>query len=299
MMNNDSTIKIATTTYALDQLPDFSAYQNKIEKLVKSAKDQNADLLLLPEYAGMDLTNWNSNNLLEQFNHIQTSLDHYIELFRTLAKQYQMYIQPGSLPVKNDQNGFHNRAYLFSPNGNYAFQNKIQLTQFELEAKLIISGNSLQIFQTAIGPIAIAICYDSEFPSLVHQLVNAGANLILVPACNDSLWGYHRVHFSCRARALENQCYVAESHLVGNNVENDFVDINVGAAGLFSPIDHGFPNDGVIALGPLNEVQIIVGELNYALLELVRAQGQVRNFQDMQYYQNSLYKNIVIDSQEL
>ncbi len=298
-MNNVSSVKIATTQYQLDQLTDFSAYENKIETLVKSAKDQQADLLLLPEYAGMDLTQWNNNNLLDQFNHIQTLLEKYIALFQTLAKKYELYIQPGSLPVKANQNLFYNRAYFFSPNGNYGHQDKIQLTQSEVQTKLITSGNTINIFQTHLGPIAIAICYDAEFPTLVNQLVNAGANLIVVPSCTDSLWGFHRVHFSCRARALENQCFVANSCLVGSYDDTDFVDMNVGAAGIYTPLDIGFPDDGVITLGKLNEVQMLVGEIDYSQLEVVRAQGQVRNLLDMQYYQNALIKNIVVDVKEL
>ncbi len=292
-------IKIATTQYQLDELANWSAYENKIESLIKSAKDQHANLLLLPEYAGLELTDRNNQTLLDQFNHLQSLHEQYIDLYQSLAKRYDIYIQPGSLPVKISNNVFHNRAYLFSPQGNYGHQDKIQLTQFERVSTLIASGNSLQIFDTSFGKIAIAICYDSEFPLLVNQLVTAGANLILVPSCTDSLWGHHRVHLSCRARALENQCFVVQSSLVGKYSSSEFVDINVGQAGIFSPVDQGFPNDGVIALGKLNDVQMVVGELNFSQLEIVRGQGQVRNFEDMQYYQNSLYKNITVNINKL
>lgn len=292
-------IKIATTQYQLDELANWSAYENKIESLIKSAKDQQVNLLLLPEYAGLELTHRKSDNLLEQFNHLQSLLEQYIHLYQSLAKRYHIYIQPGSLPVKNTENIFYNRAFIFSPDGNYAYQDKIQLTQFERVSTLIVSGNSLQVFDTTFGKIAIAICYDAEFPLLVNQLVTAGANLILVPSCTDSLWGHHRVHLSCRARALENQCFVVQASLVGKYSSSEFVDINVGQAGIFSPVDQGFPNDGVIALGKLNDVQMVVGELNFSQLEIVRNQGQVRNFEDMQYYQSSLYKNIIVNINKL
>lgn len=291
-------IKIATTQYALDALTNWQAYHNKIESLIKSAKDQGANIVILPEYAGLELIH-NGNSLVEQFDHLQNLIEKYILMYQSFAHQYQIYIQPGSLPVKFSENLFHNRAYLFSPNGHYGYQNKIQLTQFEHKSKLIASGNSLQIFDTTFGKIAIAICYDSEFPLLVNQLITAGANLILVPSCTETIWGFYRVHLSCRARALENQCFVVQASLVGEYAASEFVDINVGQAGIFSPIDQGFPEDGVIAIGKLNEEQMIVGEVNFSQLEFVRAQGQVRNFEDMQYYQNSLFKNIAVNINKL
>ncbi len=291
-------IIIATTQYALNQFVNWSAYENKVEAIIKSAKEQHANLLLLPEYAGLELSNTN-NLILEKFNYLQTLIDQYIQLYHSLAQHYQIYIQPGSLPIKVSKNIFHNRAFMFSPNGNYGYQDKIQLTQFERESNLIAGGNSLQIFDTAFGKIAITICYDSEFPLLVNQLVTAGANLILVPSCTDSLWGHHRVQLSCRARALENQCFVVQASLIGKHDSCEFVDINVGQAGIFSPIDQGFPNDGVIALGKLNDEQMVIGELNFSQLEIVRTQGQVRNFEDMQFYQSSLHKNISLNIHKL
>ena len=121
-------IKIATTQYALDEFANWQTYQDKIESFIKSAKEQQANIILFPEYAGLDLCKSN-NSLLDQFNHLQNLLDQYIKLYQTLSKQYQIYIQPGSLPIKFSENLFHNRAYLFSPNGNYGYQNKIKLNK--------------------------------------------------------------------------------------------------------------------------------------------------------------------------
>jgi hypothetical protein len=56
------------------------------------------------------------------------------------------------------------------------------------------------------------------------------------------------------------------------------VDVNVGAAGIYGPPDLGFPEDGVVALGPLNQPGWIYGEIDLDKVALVREQGQVLNY---------------------
>ena len=58
---------------------------------------------------------------------------------------------------------------------------------------------------------ASPICYDSEFPLLVRSMVEAGADIILVPACTEFVSGYHRVRTAAIARALEGTCVDAWS----------------------------------------------------------------------------------------
>src|SRR5262249_60659384 len=101
--------------------------------------------------------------------------------------------------------GFCNRARLHTPERASGVIEKLQMTRFENEDWGIHAGRSQAVFETALGVLGIAICYDSEFPVLVHRQVALGAELILVPSCTDTLAGYHRVAVSCRARALENQ----------------------------------------------------------------------------------------------
>ena len=64
-------------------------------------------------------------------------------------------------------------------------------------------------------PDGIAICYDIEFPLIAHAMARAGAELILAPSCTDTIAGANRVHVGARARALENQVYVAVAPTVG------------------------------------------------------------------------------------
>ncbi len=57
----------------------------------------------------------------------------------------------------------------------------------------VTGGVPLRVFDTALGKIAVLICYDSEFPLLARAVAEAGAEIILVPSCTESVSGYHRV----------------------------------------------------------------------------------------------------------
>ncbi|MGZ8189774.1 MAG: amidohydrolase, partial [Methylococcaceae bacterium] len=115
---------------------------------------------------------------------------------------------------------------------------------------------------------------------LARKQVEAGANLILVPSCTDTRAGYHRVKIGCQARALENQCYVVQSPLVGEAAWSEAVDINVGAAAVYTPVDRGFPDNGILAIGEFNAVTWVVAEISLSECETVREQGQVFNYRD-------------------
>ena len=277
-------VKIASAQYDISFLGVWSAYRNKVERWVNEAAGRDARILLFPEYASMELASLFSKDVYAslslQLAAMQSVLDDYIDLYRTLALKHQCYIQSGTFPVHMPDNEYRNRAYLFMPNGDVDFQDKLMMTRFENEQWLIKRGNELKCFDTEFGKIAINICYDSEFPLLARQQVEAGASLILVPSCTDTLAGYHRVQIGCRARALENQCYVVQSPTVGKAPWSEAVDVNIGAAGIYTPVDRGFPDDGILAMGELNAVQWVFAEISLEACEKVRADGQVFNYRD-------------------
>ncbi len=278
------TVKIATAQYDISFLENWQAYQDKIGRWVTEAVQQHAQILLFPEYASMELASLFGqaiySSLSKQLAAMQSVHDDYIGLFKSLAAQHQCIIQSGSFPVQVEPGVYRNRAYLFMPNGALEFQDKLIMTRFENEQWLIHGGKELKCFDTEYGKIAINICYDSEFPLLARKQVEMGVNLILVPSCTDALAGFHRVKIGCQARALENQCYVVQSCLVGNAPWSEAVDVNIGSAGIYTPVDRGFPDNGILAAGDLNAVQWVFGEVSPSACAVVREQGQVFNYRD-------------------
>lgn len=277
-------VKLAAAQYDVSFLPDWQAYRYKLIYWVETAAAAGAKILLFPEYASMELASLFGedvySSLTKQLLALQTVHDDYIRLFQDLAQEHKCYIQAGSFPVAVETGVYRNRAYLFYPDSITDYQDKLIMTRFENEQWLIGAGNGLKIFSTDYGKIAINVCYDSEFPMLARKQAEMGANLILVPSCTDTLAGYHRVKIGCQARALENQCYVAQACLVGNAPWSEAVDVNVGAAAIYTPVDRGFPDNGILAAGELNKVQWVYGELSLSDCARVREQGQVFNYRD-------------------
>jgi predicted amidohydrolase len=277
-------VKIAAAQYDIAFLENWEAYRQKIERWVGEAAAEGAKILLFPEYGSMELASLFGrevySSLSKQLAAMQSLLDGYIELYKGLAQKHQCYIQSGTFPVRIEGEIYRNRAYLFMPNGEFDYQDKLMMTRFENEQWLINRGLELKCFDTEYGRIAINICYDSEFPLLARKQVEAGANLILVPSCTDTLAGYHRVRIGCQARALENQCYVVQSPTVGLAPWSEAVDVNIGAAAIYTPVDRGFPDNGILAIGELNAAQWVLAEIDPDQIAQVRESGQVFNYRD-------------------
>lgn len=284
-------IRVAALQYGISFLADWRAYAAKIDALVAEAAAAGAGLLTFPEYASMELASLlpasERATLAQQLAGVQTFAGDFAALFEAAAKRHGVYILAPSFPLRDPGGKMCNRAWFFGPGGAApgetaagAYCEKNRMTRFEAEIWGIAPGDGPSVFETRLGRVGVAICYDCEFPNLVRPLVEAGARIVLVPSCTDALAGYHRVRIACRARALENQCFVVMAPLVGEAPWSEAVDVNVGAAGIFGPVDRGFPDDGVISEGTLNRPGWIYGDLDSKALERVRAGGQVFNHRD-------------------
>jgi predicted amidohydrolase len=274
--------KVAAAQYPLDWFDDFSAYEGKMSQWVEAATGAGAKLLVFPEYGAMELTSLAgkeiAGDLKRSIVFLQDVLPRVDELSAALARKHQVFISAGTAPFAQTDGSYRNIARLFAPSGTSGRQEKRVMTRFERERWHIAAGDGLNVFDTPLGKIGIAICYDAEFPLGVRALVEAGAQIILVPSCTDTFAGYSRVRVACAARALENQCYVVQAPTVGEVPWSPAVDMNVGSAGLFGPPDLGFPGDGTIEIGPLNAAEWIYGEIDLQRVEKVRREGAVFNY---------------------
>ena len=275
---------VAAAQYPIDRLSSWQAYKSKLVRWVESAAREGAQLLVFPEYGGMELASLFGpeveRDLGRQLEVVAGLEAEVAGLHRDLARRHGVYLLAGSQPARVGEGSYHNRARLASPDGREGHQDKVVMTRFERERWGVSGGTELRVFATTLGRIGVAICYDVEFPLLVRRLVEAGAELILAPSCTDTLRGYHRVRVGAQARALENQCVVVQAPTVGNAPWSPAVDVNVGAAGVYGPPDHGFPEDGVLARGRLDQAMWLFAEVDLERAAEVRAYGQVLNHRD-------------------
>jgi len=240
-----------------------------------------ADLLLLPEYSCMEAAAAVADQPTPAAELVAACRikDQLLEIMIDCARRHKIWLLPGSLPYESDGK-IRNRAPLITPEGRIAFQDKRVMTRFEAESWGVQAGEPPGIFETPWGTIGVSICYDCEFPTLTRAQVVRGAWAILVPACTDTLHGFNRVRISARARALENQCFVAVAPTVGLAPWSATLDENHGQAGIYGPIDRGFYADGVIAEGEMDAPGWVFATLDPATLATVRSQGAVRNHAD-------------------
>jgi len=276
--------RIAAAQYPIEFLGDWATYEAKIAHWVGEAAGNGARLLVFPEYFSMELASLFApeihGSLPDQLAALQDLLPDFLALFGAQARKHNVTICAGTFPARIAGDVYHNRSYLFHPDGRSEFQEKLQMTRFESEQWLIQAADEIRVFDTEVGRIGISICYDSEFPLIARRQVEMGADIVLVPSCTDTLAGYWRVRIGSQARALENQCYVVHASTVGEAPWSPAVDVNVGAAAIYAPVDRGFPDNGVLAIGELDAVQWVYGDVDPAGIAEVRRSGQVFNFRD-------------------
>lgn len=276
-------IRIAAWQYPIEQLASWEAWRTKLDAGVGEAARGGAELLVIPEYAAMELTSLLSPDaqatLDSQLAGMQPFAEPYLAALTAAARAHGVTIVGGSFPERVGDE-YRNRLRVIAPSGDAVLVEKLQMTRFERERWGISGGTAQPVIELGAMRLGVAICYDSEFPLIVRRLVEGGANVIAVPSCTDSLAGYHRVRVACAARALENQCYVIQAPTVGLAPWSIAVDENVGAAGVFAPCDRGFPPDGVVALGTLDAAQVLVAEIDLARVDDVRRDGQVLGHRD-------------------
>ncbi len=279
-----SKLKVAAAQYDISFLEDWAAYADKLTHWVESAAAQNAKLLVFPEYGSMELASMFGeavySDLTQQLHAMQSIYADWHALHQQLARQHDVMILGCSFPVLQTDNSFRNRANLYSPDGLLGYQDKLVMTRFENEQWLIHAGHKIKVIDTDIGRVAINICYDSEFPLIANHQVAAGADLILVPSCTDTEAGFHRVRIGCQARALENQCFVVQSPTFGKAEWSEAVDVNTGRASFYTPVDYGFPSNGILVEGSTDKAEWVFADLDLAEIASVRQQGQVFNYRD-------------------
>jgi predicted amidohydrolase len=276
-------LRIAAAQYPLEALGNLEAYRAKLERWVAEAAGHGAQLLVFPEYGAMEYAGAagraTAGNLHASLAAVSGALADMDAAHAALARRYGLHILAASGPSERAGGRYVNAARLFAPSGRMGVQEKLIMTPFERDWG-ISGGERLRVFDTGIGRIGIAICYDSEFPLIVRAQAEAGAIIILVPSCTEFASGYNRVRAAAMARALENTCVTVLSPTVGDAPWSPAVDRNAGAAGVFMPADHGFSETGVVAEGTFNQPQWVYADVVLERLREIATTGEMRNGAD-------------------
>ncbi len=273
---------LGAAAYPLSWFDRFDGYAEKLAGWVAQGAASGGRLLVFPEYGSMELSSLGGREVAADLERALHEVARHGAAVRALhaelARRFDVMILGASAPCFVGARPV-NRAVLYGPDGVIGHQDKQIMTRFEREVWNVGPGHGLAPFDTDLGRIGVVICYDSEFPLLARHLVDQGAEILLAPSCTDSLAGFTRVRVGCMARALENQCIVAQSPTVGGCDFCPAVDENVGRAAIYGPPDRGFPPEGVLAETALNAPGWAIAQVSIEAVREVRRDGAVLNHQ--------------------
>jgi predicted amidohydrolase len=276
-------LTVAIAQYSIGEPADFAAFAARVGDRVAHAARAGAGLIVLPEYLALEAAAAqpadDRGDFVRSLAALQRHHDDFVGLARDLARRHSIYLVAGTFLLDTGDGRYRNRAYFAAPDGKLAFQDKLTLTGFEKSASVIEPGDVLKVFDTEFGRVGIDVCYDVEFPLYARAQVEAGARVILVPSCTDTEAGASRVRVGCQARALENQVYVACAVTAGEAPWSPALDVNTGTATIYTPIDRGFPSDGVLSRANAGS-DWAFGELDLAALDAFKRDAQVANAND-------------------
>ena len=290
-------MKIAVAKYPVGNPADFATFAARQRQVLEQAAAAGARIAVLPEYLSLELAATLGrpvfSDLPASLAGIQRYRHDWLALFSTLAHELDMHVLAGSFLLDTGHGRYRNRCDWLTPGGAQLWQDKLQLTGFEKATGLIDPGDALKVFEVDGVRVGVAICYDSEFPLPVRRQYEAGARLLIVPSCTDTVAGATRVRIGCLARALENRMFVAQSVTAGLAQWSPALDVNTGEAAIYAPMDVGFPADGVLVQTGEGELWA-VADLDFAAFEASRRRAQVANDRDwMGQQQPSLAQALV------
>jgi predicted amidohydrolase len=146
--------------------------------------------------------------------------------FQMLAVDHQLEICFGGFPEKHtDTHAWNAHVVVGADGGIRSVYRKIHLYDVVLpsltlrESAATSAGSDLVIDDSAVGRLGLTVCYDLRFPELYRALAARGAEVLLVPAAFTLTTGKEHWEVLLRARAIENQCYVAAAAQTGRHNE--------------------------------------------------------------------------------
>jgi len=150
-----------------------------------------------------------------------------------------------------DGDDVYNGASLIEPNGKLSEYRKTHLPELGLD-RFVKAGDALPVFDTALGRIAIAICFDLRPPEVVRCYALQGADLVVVPTNWPEGADFTPTH-TIASRSHENRVFVAACNRVGT--ENGFRFI--GRSGIWDVT-------GKLMVGAGDSDEVIIADIDLA-----------------------------------
>lgn len=230
----------------------------KVETFFQEASVKNVEFLLFPEVFNFRKTGKFSMLKPESLN------GNSISKLKALSSKYKMMCLAGSFcELIPDSNKVYNTSVFINKGEIVAVYRKMHLFDINHESAIVQeskwykAGDLPQIATVENLCFGMSICYDLRFPELYRYYASKNVSVLLIPSSFTRPTGEAHWEVLCRARAIENQCFVLAPNQVGK-----------GAAGIDTYgnsliID---PWGNIIGRGNLNSEMLIIAEIDFIKL---------------------------------
>jgi len=179
-----------------------------VEQIAIAARE-GARLIVLPECA---LTGYCFSSLEEALPVFEPLPGPSTDRILTLCRELNVYVVVGLLEKDGDK--YYNTAALLGPEGLVGKHRKLHLIYLGID-RFVNHGNlPLTVYETEVGRIGMAICYDLLFPEHARALGLRGADFLIMPA-NWIDMGMMYPDTFIPARAMENHMFCVGINRVG------------------------------------------------------------------------------------
>ncbi len=161
-----------------------------LRKVLGRFSEHEFQLVAFPE-------KWVTNALPETDSTLQEILDY----FQDFSSLHGCTVVPGSFSMERNGELYNSSPFIHGGKLK-GFQDKISL--FKLENGRYARGNDVKIFSAGNMKVAVAVCYDLDFPYFAKMAVANGASLIVNPSLITAefmeMW-----HIYVKGRSLETR----------------------------------------------------------------------------------------------
>ncbi|NOH72063.1 carbon-nitrogen hydrolase family protein [Vibrio pectenicida] len=200
--------------------PDPQSNLADIKHQVRLLANQGTELVITPENSLVFGCRENYHQVAEPLGEgkIQSQL-------ASLAKTEGVFLVVGSMPIRRAE-GVTTTSLVYDPKGQLiAHYDKLHMFDVDVEdthqhyreSETFTPGNQIVTVNTPIAHLGLTICYDVRFPHLYSELVQQGANVLLVPAAFTAVTGAAHWEPLLRSRAIETQSWVVAANQTGTH----------------------------------------------------------------------------------
>jgi predicted amidohydrolase len=224
----------------------------RVRAWTAEAARRGSQLVVFPELwpTAYDLENWQK--------HADPMGEGMFAQLSALAREHRIAIASSVLEVKDGR--AYNTFGLYDAQGALlGTYRKVHLVPMLDEPKWLAAGDQLTLAEAEWGLTGLGICYDLRFPEMWRKYALGGARLFILPAEWPSRRTYHWQTL-LRARAIENQVFVAACNRVGESKGEVFA----GKSALIDPW-----GEAVVEGGPEAEA-LLTAEIDLAKVDDIR-----------------------------